>query len=293
MKTSLSGKRALVTGASSGIGRALALALAKSGVELAISARRAQALTALADEIAAAGGKRPVVLTADLSLRGEAAELGQRAIAALGQVDILVNNAGVGVGGSQVNVADGDEARTLFETNYWSALALTTALVPGMRERGSGTIVNVSSIGSITPMPLAGHYSSSKAALSLATETLRLELRDTGVHVFLVLPGPVETAMLNEFRQVPGGDKVLAGMPRGTTDVLAKKIVRGIETQKRALVYPTILAIARHLPTLAVRVGGSVVKGVDVNDPRKVLGGSAGDATLREAREAYEKRLSA
>lgn len=288
MKIDLNGKRVLVTGASSGIGRALSKALAEAGAKLAIAARRLGALEALADEIAQAGGARPVVLTADLSQRGEAEKLGARAIEALGAIDILVNNAGVGAGGTQVVMGDADEARALFETNYWAPLALTRALVPEMRKRGAGAVVNVASIGAVTPMPLAGHYSSSKAALSLATETLRLELRGSGVHVLHVLPGPVETAMLSEVELLPGGARLLSRMPRGNVETLARKIVRGLERGRRALVYPSSLAIARHLPTVAVRLSGAVMPNVD--DPRKLLGGSQGAPEARAARAAFEGR---
>ncbi|MGZ3441924.1 MAG: SDR family NAD(P)-dependent oxidoreductase, partial [Polyangia bacterium] len=284
MRMQLFGKTALVTGASSGIGRALARALGKQGVVLAVSARREQALTELADEIEQQGGKRPVVLTADLSKRGEARLLGERAVKALGRVDLLVNNAGVGIGGAQHVVADDDMARELFETNYWSALALVGALVPAMRERHFGAVVNVASIGAFAPMPLGGHYCSSKAALAQHTETLRLELRGSGIHVFNVMPGPVETGMLAEFAAVPGGDGFLARMPHGDPDVLAKKIVRGLERGQRALVYPTSLAITRHLPTVALRATAFVTRTVDVSDPRKLRGGSQGDALALEAR---------
>jgi short-subunit dehydrogenase len=288
MKIELAGKTALVTGASSGIGRALAKALATAGVRLAVSARRADALASLADEIERAGGARPVVLPADLSKRGQAADLAARATAALGHVDILVNNAGVGIGGAQHVVGDDEMARDLFETNYWSPLALIAALVPAMRANKSGAVVNVASIGAITPMPLAGHYSSSKAALSLCSDTMQLERRDAGVHVFSVLPGPVATGMLAEYGAVPGAAEVLAKMPRGNVDELARKIIRGLETGRRALVYPTQLAIARHLPTLAQRMGRSVVRAVDVDDPRKLQGGSHGDAVAVAARAAFE-----
>jgi NAD(P)-dependent dehydrogenase (short-subunit alcohol dehydrogenase family) len=128
---------ALVTGASSGIGKALTLRLAKEGVHVAISARRKAALDALADEVERAGGRRPIVLPSDLSKRGEAAKLGAAAEEAFGGrgVDVLVSNAGVGIGGAQLVVADDDIARELFETNYWSPLALARALAPGMRAR--------------------------------------------------------------------------------------------------------------------------------------------------------------
>jgi short-subunit dehydrogenase len=289
MKMQLFGKTALVTGASSGIGRALARALAKKGVVLAVSGRRKDALDKLAGEIEQDGGKRPVVLIADLSKRGEAKQLGVSAAAALGRIDILVNNAGVGIGGAQHVIADDDMARELFETNYWSALALVGALVPAMRERRYGAVVNVASIGAFAPMPLAGHYCSSKGALSQHTETLRLELRGSGIHVFNVQPGPVDTGMLAEFSAVPGGEGFLARMPKGDPDVLATKIVRGLERGQRALVYPTSLGIARHLPTVALRATAFVTRSVDVNDPRMLRGGSQGDVLALEARNAFER----
>jgi short-subunit dehydrogenase len=293
MSIELSGKRALITGASSGIGRAIALALAEAGVEVAVSARREQALARLADEIEALGHKRAVVLTADLSKRGEAKRLAARAVEALGAVDILVNNAGVGIGGTQVNIGDDDMARELFETNYWSPLALVSALAPPMRERKSGAIVNVSSIGSYLVLPLAGHYSSSKAALSRATDSLELELRATGVHVFHVMPGPVDTGMLAELAEVPGGEKMLARMPRGTPAALARKIVAGLERGRRVLVYPGALAISRHIPTVAQAMNRSMARVVDVNDPRMLKGGSAGDPLALAAREAFERKALA
>lgn len=289
MKTELAGKKALLTGASSGIGRALAKALGKAGVALAVTARRADALQSLADEIEQAGGKRPIVLPSDLSQPGAAKELAARALAALGQVDILINNAGVGIGGAQHVVGDDEMARSLFETNYWTPLALVAALGPAMRDRGAGAIVNVTSIGAIAPMPLAGHYSSSKAALQLSTETMRLELGKSGVHIFAVLPGPVETAMLAEMRVVPGGARLLARMPRGNVDELAVKIVRGLERGQRTLVYPSSLGILRHLPSMMLRISESMTTGlIDVSDPRKMRGGSQGDTLALAARGAFD-----
>jgi len=138
-------------------------------------------------------------------------------------------------------------------------------------------------------MPLGGHYCSSKGALSQHTETLRLELRGTGIHVFNVQPGPVDTGMLAEFSAVPGGGDFLARMPKGDPDVLASKIVRGLERGQRSLVYPTSLAVARHLPTVALRATGFVTRSVDVNDPRMLRGGSHGDTLAVEARNAFER----
>jgi short-subunit dehydrogenase len=282
----LNGKRGLVTGASSGIGRALAKALAKKGMKLAIAARRKEALASLADEIEKDGNTRPIVLVGDLSKRGGAVDLAERAVQALGGVDLLVNNAGLGIGGAQCVIGDDDMARELFETNYWSPLALTRALAPQMVERGDGAVVNVSSIASVTPFPLTGHYASSKAALSLASDTLRAELRGSGVDVLLVIPGPVETPMLAELKQLPGVP--LDKMPRGDVDTLATKIVRGLERKRRTLVYPGSLAITRVLPTLAAFFSERFGRSVDVSDKRAIKGGSAGDPIAVAARAAQE-----
>jgi short-subunit dehydrogenase len=285
---------ALVTGASSGIGKAVAKRLAREGVHVAISARRTDALEALADEIERAGGKRPIVLLADLSKRGEAARLGAAAEAAFGSrgVDVLVSNAGVGIGGAQLIVADDDIARALFETNYWSPLALARAIAPGMRARGRGHIVHVTSIAAVAPMPLMGHYASSKAALSMATDTLRMELRDDPIHVFEVVPGPVDTPMLAETSLIPGGEEVFKRMPRGTTDVLADKILRGLRRRREVLVYPGSLAIVRHLPTVTKAVAGAATRSVDVKDTRAVMGGSTGNAEIAAVRAKAEARAA-
>src|SRR5207244_4240475 len=122
----------------------------------------------------------------------------------LGGIDILVNNAGGGVGGRIAAVADRDEAREAFETNYWSPLALINALLPAMAERGWGAVVNVTSMAQVSTWPGFGGYAATKAALGVATETLAMELTDSGVHVIEVIPGPVDTAVQGETRLAPG-----------------------------------------------------------------------------------------
>ena len=244
---------ALVTGASAGIGRALARELALGGAKVAVAARRTAPLEQLAEEIERAGGTRPVILRADLSQPGEAARLAERALEALGEIDLLVNNAGSNLRGRQDAVADSPAARAMLELNYWSPLALTAQLAPQMVARGRGAIVNVASISALTPMPENGHYSSSKAALSLATETLRMELHGTGVHVLSVLPGPVQTDMLEQVKaELPAGRKMLERTPRGTPEALAKKIVRAVEKRQPRVVYPAALGFIRRFPNFSL-----------------------------------------
>jgi len=281
----LEGKTALVTGASSGVGRALAKRLAKDGVLLAISARRTEALAELADEIVAAGATaRPVVIAADLSKRGAARRAGEAALSALRRVDMLFNNAGISIGGAQAIVGDEDMGRGVFETNYWSALALTQLLVPPMVGRGIGAVINVSSVVTVTPIPLTGHYASSKAALSLSSEVLRMELRGTGVHVLSVVLGAIKTAMLAEVDAMTGTTGLLARVPLGDVDTLAGKIVRDLERGKGTLVYPGVLGFTRHLPTLAMRASSRMMRRVHVRSGHMMQGGSQGDPLVLKAR---------
>jgi uncharacterized protein len=249
MKFVLSGKKALVTGATGGFGRGFTRALAARGVTVAISARQVTALNELADEVARAGYPRPIVLEADLGVPGNAAELAARAERALGQVDILFNNAGANVVGTQFALGDNDDARRLFEINYWSPLALIKALVPAMRRRGDGAVLNVTSLAGVAAWVFTGHYSSAKAALSLASDTLRLELNGSGVHVMELMAGPTETALLEGARNtVPGARMGISWSPRGTVEQLSGRVIRALERRQSVLVYPRILRVTPIFP---------------------------------------------
>jgi short-subunit dehydrogenase len=180
-RVDLGGKRIVLTGASSGIGRALAVALADNGAVLVLAARRRELLDEVATEIEAAGHGRPTVVDTDLAIAGAAESLGKAVLSALGgAVDVVINNAGANVIGPQSLIGDSARARSLFEVNVWSPLALTATLLPSMMAAGSGTIVNVTSTIQSVPLPLLGYYGASKAALAQATRSLRLELAEPG-----------------------------------------------------------------------------------------------------------------
>ncbi|MFF3838325.1 SDR family NAD(P)-dependent oxidoreductase [Streptomyces sp. NPDC001930] len=293
MQRNISGQRVLITGASSGIGRALAKELAAKGAHLAVAARTETALHELADEITAAGGRRPVILVTDLSLRGNAEQLARRALAELGRVDILINNAGVGCFGFQWNVGDREEAREVYETNFWSPLALVRGVVPHMRERGTGLVINVSSLMQLRTWPGLGYYASSKSAMAAVTETLRLELGSTGIDVMELLPGPVDTQFLSESAQAPGAGHILRNLPVGTSQALAVAAVRAIEKGKRRLVYPGRLVAALYLPMLvrykAARTVRRADADIDLDDRRVIRSGSHGDPIAQQARADWAR----
>jgi hypothetical protein len=296
----LKGRTVLLTGASSGIGRRLAWHLAGAGANLAIAARREQLLEELAEELVAAGHRRPVVLPSDLSGRGAAARLAEDTAAAIGPIDILVNNAGGGVGGSQWAVGDGDEAREAFEINFWSPVALVAAVVPSMRARATGAVVNVTS-GAPYAMtwPTFGHYAATKAALSMVSAVLQVELAGSGVHVLEAIPGPVDTAVQGETRLIPGISRFLDRGGLGDADVMARLIVEGLRNNRSRVAYPRRTWVAYAMPALARRYASRVATrefaGLD-DATREALfslhvrTGSMGDPVAQAARKEWEER---
>lgn len=291
MISRLAGRRALVTGASSGVGRALALTLGACGVQLALSSRSEGPLSEVADQIARGGGPRPAVLVADLSRRGEASGLAARAEAAVGPIDLLVNNAGAGLTASLWVGGDGDAAREMMETNLWSPLALIGALVPGMRARGAGTVVNVSSIGGLVATPFIGHYAASKGALSQASEALRMELRGSGVQVLHVVLGPINTPMLAEALVHASTRQASRWSPLGDPEALADLIARGVARGRTGtLVYPRALTPVSLFPRAARWFARRTVGQQDMSDPALLRGGSQGDPASREARARFLSR---
>lgn len=267
----IQGARALITGASSGIGQATALALARQGARVVLVARREHKLLALADAIEANGGVRPVVLAADLARRGVASGLAAQAERPWGGIDILVNNAGMSLIGAQHLVGDEELARALFETNYWSPLALVKALVPGMRQRGLGCLVNVSSTLQSVPVPLLGYYSASKVALARATQAMGHELRESGVRVMEVIPGGTDTPTRHQDERLPLRGK-LPRMPLVSPESTAAAIVRGIHRGSRRVVHPSSSLLPLELPFIGRGIGRMAAGIIDAASEQVISG---------------------
>lgn len=258
-RMNLRDKRILLTGASSGIGRALAFALAARDATLVLAARRHQLLDEVADQIAASGQPRPIVMPTDLAEPGSAATLGRDAVHALdGIVDVVINNAGANLTGAQFLVADSAAARAVFEVNLWSPLALTAAVLPAMRAAGRGTIVNVTSTVQAVPLPLLGYYAASKAALAQATHSLRLELAETPLRVLEVVPGSTDTALrdIDELPWKTTAPKTLRPVPPEAT---AESVVRALERGDSRVGYPRYSLLPLEIPAigrLLAAIGG-------------------------------------
>jgi len=193
MSQPLEGRIALVTGASSGIGEATALALAEAGAKVAIAARRRDRLDALAAQLAKLGAE-PYVLTADLASEDEAQRIVRETEAHYGRLDILVNNAGV-MYLEPVEQADLGRWRHMLELNVLSLIASTQAALPGMRERRDGHVVNISSTAGRVANPNAAAYSATKFGVVAFSEALRREVYQHNIRVTVIEPGVVETEL--------------------------------------------------------------------------------------------------
>jgi NADP-dependent 3-hydroxy acid dehydrogenase YdfG len=195
----LEGRVALVTGASSGIGEATAVALAQAGAAVAVGARRRDRLDALAARLRDGGA---TVLQLDLDVTDERAcsDAVRRTREELGGLDVLVNNAGVMLLGTIVG-ADPEDWRRMLETNVLGLMYMTHAAVDGMVEQGSGDIVNISSVAGRVARKGAGVYNASKWAVNAFSESLRQEVTGRGVRVSVVEPGAVTTELTDHITQ--------------------------------------------------------------------------------------------
>jgi short-subunit dehydrogenase len=240
---------AVVTGASSGIGAATALALAREGYGIALVARRRDRLDALAEAIRGEG-HAALSCPADVTDAGAARGVIARTLETWGRVDVLVNNAGRGLAAT-LATTDEDELRALLELNLVSVLTLCRAVLPGMLARRSGHIVNIGSIAGRRGLPFRSAYAASKFGLTGLTESLRLEVRGHGIHVSLVQPILTATEFLRA--EIRRAEPVRAG-PVQSAETVAAAIVHCLR-HPRPEVYPfppaKILAV---LGVLAPRV---------------------------------------
>ncbi len=225
-------KVVLITGASDGIGASCAKLIGQRGAKLS--------LTALpTDDFKSEESDSRIVTPGDITSAALRANVVDRTIARFGRIDVLINNAGVGQYGYPTEV-DTEISKRMFDVNVFSALALTQLVVPHMRAKKSGTIVNIGSVGGKVSLPWAVMYCATKWALHCVDDSLHRELRGTGIRVMKVCPGIVDT----KFR-----DHVLAGTAPGrvedirrvvSPDQVASAVIKGVERGKRTVFVPKI-----------------------------------------------------
>jgi short-subunit dehydrogenase len=242
----------VVTGASSGIGDALAREFGRiAGAKLTLIARRKAALEKLAAEIEAPS----FVLPHDLSDEARATAWITDAEKAHGPIDVMINNAGVENTGYAAE-ADPARGQSLLRTNLVVPVLIMRALAPEMIARRGGTLVNIASVASYSAQTLQAWYGASKAGLAMFSEVLRTELRRHRVRVVTVYPGPIATPMAEAAYAVYGGKKSIAGrLPEGSPVVLARLVRRAVERGKKRVIYPGFYKIAWYVPWFARWLG--------------------------------------
>jgi NADP-dependent 3-hydroxy acid dehydrogenase YdfG len=193
MDMDLSGQVVAITGASSGIGEATALAAAEAGAAVALGARRTDRIEALAARITDAGG-RAIAITTDVSDEAQAKAFDDGTIAQLGRLDALVNNAGVMLLGP-VAGAPTDEWRRMIDANIYGVIYCTHAAIGHLLERGSGHVVTVSSVAGRRAAAGSGVYNLTKFGVGAFSEALRQEVAEAGIRVTLIEPGAVATEL--------------------------------------------------------------------------------------------------
>jgi short-subunit dehydrogenase len=228
-------RSALITGASSGIGAALAKQLAAKGTHVVLAARREQALRELADTITAAGGNATIEVL-DVS-DPERTEARIRELDQTRSFDLVIANAGIG-GSKWSGKLSWADCKPVIDVNVHGAVATLTGALPGMVARGSGHLVGISSVAQYRGLPKAAVYCASKAFVSVFLESLRVDLHGTGVSVTDVRPGFVKTPLTEGKQSMP----FLVDL-----DYATKTIAKAIERKRKVLVFPPQMAAVGHL----------------------------------------------
>jgi NADP-dependent 3-hydroxy acid dehydrogenase YdfG len=224
-----------ITGASSGIGRECAVEFARAGARLALAARRLERLEALAESVRAAGSEALLVVT-DVADAAQVRRFVEAAVARYGRLDVMVNNAGFGLRG-RVEETPAEDYERVMRVNYLGTVYGCLAAVPVMRRQGSGVIVNVSSIVGHRSLPGGAAYAATKAAQISLTESLRAELRGTGVTACSVHPIGTPTEFAEVAARESGGRSGGPLGPQQPARDVALAIV-GCARRPRPEVYP-------------------------------------------------------
>ena len=256
----------VVTGASSGNGKAMALLLAEKGARLVLAARRTELLEATAREVEDLGGEA-LVVPCDVTDREQVEGVARAALERWGRIDAWINNAGV-IAWSLFEDTTEEEFRRLLEVNLMGAVYGAWAALPAMRRQGSGVVVNIASMASLVALPVGSAYSASKAGLFAFGDALRRELRGSGIRVCQVLPVGVNTAGF--FHQRTRGfrlSKRVAPLLQNP-ETVAKSVVRclerpGTRNVPLGLQGKTVFVIGALAPRLVDLFGGFAARFVE------------------------------
>ena len=219
----ISGKVAVVTGSSSGIGASVASDLARRRAKVVAVARRKDRLDELVERCRVTSPES-MACAADISTRAECERVVRSTEEHFGRVDILVNNAGISIHRNAARTT-ADDVEHLMAVNFFAPMYLTTSALPGMLDRGQGSVVNVTSVAGYVPNPGEAAYGAAKAALSLWSHGLAVDLHGTGVQVTVVSPGPIDTEIWGLDEELSYSGKLYP--PQVIADAVADAVEHG------------------------------------------------------------------
>lgn len=232
----------VITGASSGIGKCTSEALVKRGCTVYDLSRR---------DICEEGIHHiKTDVTDEGSVSNAIGEIARRE----GHIDVLVNNAGFGISGA-VEFTDTEDAKRLFDVNFFGAVRVTRAVIPHMREAGKGRIVNVSSVAAVAPIPYQTFYSASKSAINAYTMALANEVRDFGISVCTVLPGDIRTGFTGAREKRAEGDELYGGRISRSVEKMERDEQGGMAPEKAARKIANIVLSNRRKPLYTIGLG--------------------------------------
>ena len=252
-------KIAIITGASSGIGKALAYEFAKNGYNISICARRIEKLKDISEDISSIYSSEVLISKVDVSVKADCKRFIEETISKFGKIDVLINNAGI----SQRALFEElklDDFKKIMDINYWGTVMCTKYALPHLL-KSKGSVVAISSISGFSPLPGRTGYCSSKYAIHGFLESLRIENLKRGLHVMIVAPGFTASEIREKAVVAGGGQQGKSPRDEGrmmTAEYVAKKVARGVRIRKRTIIISAqgIAAVwlSRILPELMDRL---------------------------------------
>lgn len=274
MTSFFANKVVLVTGASGGIGRAVALAFAREGAQLLLAARSVNRLTQVENEVRDLGSEALSVPT-DVTSQDAVTALVEAAMNRFGRIDVLVNNAGIGKVGGIESAAFEDNVRQTMQASLFGMIHLTQRVLPILRQQGSGTIVNMSSVMGRKAFARFGSYAIVMHAVSAFSDSLRQEVAGSNIRVSVIHPALTATGLLREAAEAEMPPPFRHMTPL-SSDEVARAVVAAVRRRRRRVVLPRTAHMLLLGEALSPRVGDLIATALTVRPIARVVGMSRG-----------------